>query len=106
MSIASLPTAAPAPLRLGERAGLVRLLPWLFGATLFLSAALLFLVQPMFARMVLPSLGGTPAVWNTCVVFFQAALLAGYGYAHTVSTYLKTRTQLLVHGALFCVPLV
>ena len=54
----------------------------LFTGTLFVSAALFFAVQPMFAKLVLPLLGGTPAVWNTCMVFFQAALLAGYAYAH------------------------
>src|SRR6476469_1015092 len=56
-------------------------LTFLFGVTLFVSAALLFSVQPMVAKMLLPLLGGTPAVWNTCMLFFQAALLAGYGYA-------------------------
>ncbi len=55
-----------------------------FGCTLFASSALLFLVQPMFAKMALPLLGGSPGVWNTCVVFFQAALLCGYGYAHLI----------------------
>jgi hypothetical protein len=80
-------------------------LPLFFALTLFLSAFLLFLVQPMIGKMILPKLGGTPAVWNTCMVFFQAALLAGYGYTHAVSTYLKTRTQLLVHSVLLCIPL-
>ena len=50
----------------------------LYSATLFVSAALLFLVQPMFARLVLPLLGGSPSVWNTAMVFYQAMLLAGY----------------------------
>lgn len=57
----------------------------LFATTLFLSAALLFAVEPMFARMVLPRLGGSPAVWNTAMVFYQSALLAGYGYAHALA---------------------
>ncbi len=57
----------------------------LFGVTLFVSAALLFSVQPMVAKMLLPLLGGTPAVWNTCMLFFQAALLAGYAYALILS---------------------
>jgi len=48
-----------------------------FAATLFLSAGLMFLVEPMVARMVLPRLGGSPAVWSTCLVFFQAVLLLG-----------------------------
>ena len=72
-------------------------LVWVFAATLFLSAALLFIVEPMFAKMVLPFLGGSPAVWNTCVVFFQAAMLAGYGYAHLLARWLPIRTQVAVH---------
>src|SRR5215213_4091616 len=55
---------------------------WSFTATTFLSALLLFSVQPMFAKMVLPVLGGSPSVWAVAVFFFQAALLAGYCYAH------------------------
>jgi hypothetical protein len=57
----------------------------LFAATLFLSAALLFIVQPMTGKQLLPLAGGTPAVWNTCLVFFQAGLLLGYLYAHALS---------------------
>src|SRR5262245_10027386 len=67
----------------------------LFGLTIFVSAALLFSVQPMVAKMLLPLLGGTPAVWNTCMVFFQAALLAGYAYALFLSR-LRLRQQLVV----------
>jgi hypothetical protein len=55
---------------------------FLYALTIFTSAALLFSVQPMFARMVLPLLGGSPAVWNTAMVFYQSMLLAGYAYAH------------------------
>ena len=73
---------------------------WLFASTLFVSAALLFWVQPMIARMVLPLLGGVPAVWNTCMVFFQVVLLAGYVYAHLTTTRLSIRAQMVVHGAL------
>jgi hypothetical protein len=69
----------------------------IFSATLFLSAALLFAVQPMLTKMVLPQLGGTPSVWNTCLCFFQATLLLGYLYAHLLATWLKARTQLVVH---------
>ena len=56
-----------------------------YGAAIFLSAALLFAVQPMFTKMVLPRLGGAPAVWSVAMVFFQALLLAGYGYAHLLT---------------------
>ncbi len=76
-----------------------------FAITLYISAFLLFLVQPMISRMILPSLGGTPQVWNTCVVFFQTALLAGYFYTHTITTQLKLRAQLLTHGILLLLPL-
>ncbi|HLJ94945.1 MAG TPA: fused MFS/spermidine synthase [Gemmataceae bacterium] len=76
----------------------------LFAITLFLSATLLFLIQPMIAKMVLPSLGGTPAVWNTCMVFFQAGLLAGYAYSHASTGWLTTRRQVLVHVVLLFLP--
>ena len=70
---------------------------WLFTATTFVGATLLFLVQPLFAKMVLPLLGGSPSVWNTALVFFQAALLAGYGYAHWLMRRFGQRSQLSVH---------
>ncbi|MFV0299129.1 MAG: spermidine synthase [Hyphomicrobiaceae bacterium] len=69
----------------------------LFAGTLFLSATLLFSVQPMFARMVLPRLGGSPSVWAVSMCFFQAALLAGYGYAHLVNTWATPRMAPLIH---------
>src|SRR5215213_5752408 len=72
-----------------------RITPMLFAVTLFTSALLLFAVQPMFAKMVLPSLGGSPSVWSVAMVFFQAALLIGYAYAH-----LLARTLSVVHAAL------
>lgn len=73
---------------------------FLYAGTLFLSAALLMLVQPLCARLVLPSLGGTPNVWNTCMLFFQTGLLAGYGYAHVTSRFLPTRHAVFLHIAL------
>ncbi len=77
----------------------------LFAGTMFLSAALLFCVQPLLARLILPLLGGSPAVWNTCMVFFQAVLLAGYLYAHAATAWLGVRRQALLHAALVWVPL-
>jgi hypothetical protein len=77
----------------------------LFAITLFVSAFLLFLVQPMIGKMILPKLGGTPQVWNTCMLFFQTTLLAGYAYTHNLSTRLATRKQLIVHAILLLVPL-
>lgn len=70
----------------------------LFVATVFLSAALVFTVQPMVAKMVLPLLGGSPSVWNTSMAFFQFALLAGYGYAHLLQKAPTVRRQALIHG--------
>jgi tetratricopeptide (TPR) repeat protein len=74
----------------------------LFSLTLFLSAFLLFTVQPMFAKMALPLLGGAPAVWNACLVFYQAALLAGYLYAHLTLKWLGPRRQAVLHLLLLC----
>ena len=71
-----------------------------FAATIFLSALLLFSVQPMFAKMVLPKLGGSPSVWAVSMVFFQGLLLAGYCYAHLLNTYLGGRRAVLTHLAL------
>src|SRR5690606_1446052 len=75
----------------------------IFTATIYLNALLLFLVQPMFGKMVLPLVGGTPAVWNTCLLFFQAALLVGYLYAHLVARRLAPRAVVLVHLALLAI---
>ncbi len=77
-----------------------------FSATLFVSATLLFLVQPMVGKMILPQLGGTPAVWNTCMVFFQAVLLVGYGYTHLLTTTQPTKRQVMIHCGLLILPFV
>jgi len=74
-------------------------LAFLFSITALSGAFLLFLVEPMFARMVLPLLGGAPAVWNTCLVFYQVALLAGYLYAHAVGRQ-STRRQVGLQAVL------
>jgi hypothetical protein len=68
-----------------------------FAATLFASAGLMFLVEPMVAKMVLPRLGGSPAVWSTCLLFFQATLLLGYSYAHIITRLLSRRAQIALH---------
>ena len=80
------------------------LLIGLFALTLFVSALLLFLLQPMVGKMLLPLLGGAPAVWNTCMVFFQAALLMGYLYAHA-TTRLDVRCQRMLHAGVLVLPL-
>lgn len=70
----------------------------LFVATIGVSAALLFSIQPIYARMILPALGGAPAVWTTAMLFFQCALLAGYAYAHLLVRLLSPARQVVVHG--------
>ena len=78
-------------------ASALRLAPALYAATMFLSALLLFLMQPMFAKMVLPRLGGAPTVWSVAMVFFQAALLTGYAYAHWLTRSLPLGPGALIH---------
>ena len=87
-----------------EDPGLIALL-LLYAATMFAGATLLFVVQPMVGKMILPLLGGTPAVWSTCMVFFQAVLLGGYAYAHASAAWLGVRRQMLLHLALLALPL-
>src|SRR3954451_3975645 len=75
----------------------------LYPAALFLSALLLFALEPMFAKMVLPRIGGAAAVWSVAMVFFQAALLLGYAYAHLLSRTLSPGPSALVHLSLLAV---
>src|SRR6188474_1028207 len=77
----------------------------LFAAAMFVNALLLFLVQPMFAKLLLPRFGGSPAVWTTCMLFFQSALLAGYAYSHSVVKLRKSWQQAGVHLAVMALPL-
>src|SRR5262249_48611128 len=66
---------------------------------------MLFLVQPMIGKMILPRLGGTPQVWNTCMMFFQTVLLVGYAYTHNITSRLPVKKQLLVHCIVLLLPL-
>lgn len=75
-------------------------MPILFAATAFVSAFLLFLVQPIIAKQILPWFGGSASVWTTCLVFFQTLLLLGYGYSHWLAHSLKPRTQSAIHTLL------
>jgi hypothetical protein len=77
----------------------------LFGAAVLAGAFLLFLIQPIIARLVLPLLGGSPAVWTTCMLFFQAALLAGYAYVHWTTRLLSLGRQMALHAVVVVVPL-
>ena len=72
----------------------------LYAITIFLSSFLLFLVQPLIARLILPWFGGTAAVWTTCMLFFQCILLAGYAYAHATSAKLGPKGQAILHTIL------
>ena len=74
-----------------------------FFASIFVSAALLFAVQPMFTKMVLPQLGGAAAVWSVAMVFFQTTLLAGYAYAHALTRFAPGRTSVIVHLAVMVI---
>src|SRR5579862_7651271 len=77
----------------------------LFPITIFLSAFLLFQMQPMIGRYILPWFGGGPAVWTTCLLFFQACLLAGYAYAHWLGSLANLRLQAGIHIGLLLVSL-
>lgn len=89
--------------RVNTTAARATVLAPVFALALFTSAALLFWVQPLVAKMLLPLLGGAPSVWNTCMVFFQSLLLAGYAYALLVSQRLSLRNQAIVHAVLLLV---
>jgi hypothetical protein len=78
---------------------------FLYAATILLSAFLLFQVQPVIAKIILPWYGGSAAVWSTCLLFFQVVLLLGYLYAHVLARYLKPRVQVVVHVVLLLVSL-
>jgi hypothetical protein len=84
------------------KAGLA--IPFAFALTLFISASLLFCIQPMIAKMILPVLGGSPSVWSTCMVFFQAVLLAGYTYAYAMTAWLRLRRQAALHFGVLLLP--
>src|SRR3954466_4468825 len=71
-----------------------------FALTIFISAFLLFQVQPLIGKYILPWFGGATAVWTTCMLFFQSVLLAGYAYAHLSTRLLRPRGQAMMHIAL------
>lgn len=94
----SAPAIACAPAAIGSTSMAATV--GIFTAAIFSSAFLLFWMQPLFAKMALPLLGGSPSVWNTAMMFFQLVLLGGYAYAHILTQRLKRiRAQVLVHGA-------
>jgi hypothetical protein len=75
----------------------------LFAATVFVSAFLLFQIQPLISKAILPWFGGTPSVWTTCLLFFQTLLCGGYAYAHLLTAKLPNRWQAILHVALLIV---
>ncbi|NOQ36133.1 MAG: spermidine synthase, partial [Methylococcaceae bacterium] len=75
----------------------------LFAITLFISASLMFILQPMFGKTLLPLLGGSPAVWNTCMVFYQTVLFLGYLYAHYIASHVEQHRQIKVHAAVIAI---
>src|SRR5678815_2867496 len=82
-----------------------------YALTIFLGAFLLFEVQPLIGKYILPWFGGGPGVWTTCMLFFQVLLLGGYAYAHLITSKLRPRTQAVVHvvllaGAIGLLPIV
>src|SRR5262245_2190945 len=97
MSIGEQITPASPELLAENTADRATLAPWLFGAVIFLSAFLLFLVQPILGKIVLPWFGGSAGVWAACLLYFQASLLAGYAYAHGLRTFLRPKQQVVIH---------
>ena len=87
----------------GSRYSGTRLIAATFAATVFLGAWLLFLVQPLIAKFILPWFGGTPMVWTVCMLFFQSVLFLGYAYAHALDSLLPLRAQACVHFLLLVV---
>jgi hypothetical protein len=92
----SLATTAPS---VGPQGNHERSLDWAYSAALFLSAFLLFQVQLILAKYFLPWFGGTPAMWTTCMFFFQSLLVVGYLYAHVVADRVSVRLQGRLHSA-------
>jgi hypothetical protein len=80
-------------------------LAWWAACTILVSAFLLFQVQPVISKKILPWFGGSPAVWTTCVLFFQVLLLGGYTYAHLLTRMFRPRMQGLIHAVLICLAL-
>jgi hypothetical protein len=112
MGISDLPAgeAAPPIAQATQEAAARALLLATFAAAIFVSAALLFMVQPMLTKLVLPRFGGAPSVWSVAIVFFQSALLAGYAYAHWLVHYAGLRLAVIIHvtvmiAACFWLPL-
>ena len=99
MGISDLRADEPAPFvnAASEKTGARGVMPSIFAAAIVVSAALLFLVQPMFTKVVLPRFGGAPSVWSVAIVFFQCTLLAGYAYSHWLMRAAPSRIAVAIH---------
>src|SRR3974390_1541911 len=99
MGISDLRADEPAPFvnAASEDMAARGMVPAIFAAAIVVSAALLFLVQPMFTKLVLPRFGGAPSVWSVAMVFFQCTLLAGYAYAHWLMRTARRRIAVAIH---------
>ena len=97
MSIGEQVTQASSTIAQAKTASPAKPAGWLFGLSIFLSAFLLFLVQPILGKIVLPWFGGSAGVWAACLLYFQVSLLAGYAYAHCLRRFLSPKRQMLVH---------
>src|ERR1700739_845267 len=101
MSSSAAPAVLPTLADVQPSAARNRLVLAVYTSAIFLSALLLFSVQPLFTKMVLPRLGGSPAVWSVAMVFFQSLLLAGYAYAHYL---MQFRSRVIPVGGLLVLP--
>ena len=99
-------TGDAAPARSSAPARALQMAIPIFAVAIFTGSSLLFLVQPMFAKMLLPRLGGSSSVWNTCVLFFQTILLLGYVYAHVSTKWLGVRRQAVLHLGVLALPFI
>src|SRR6266550_8673826 len=79
------------------RAVIDRYIVFIFFVTVLISSGLLFWIQPLFGKLLLPMLGGAPSVWNTAMMLFQGLLLAGYAYAHILGRLNNLRREILTH---------
>src|SRR5262245_61678015 len=78
---------------------------WSFGLAIFLGAWLIFQIQPLISKLILPWFGGTPQVWTVCLLFFQTVLFAGYVLAHLLRQYCSPRSQVMIYVGLLAVAL-
>jgi spermidine synthase len=99
------PALSNSQLQSPPRAVIDRYIVFIFFATVLISSGLLFWIQPLYGKLLLPTLGGAPSVWNTAMMLFQAVLLVGYAYAHFLTRLNSLRREILLHGLVLIVGL-